>query len=185
MSKKIYRLSIALLLSASAGAAHAGVFKCTRADGKTAFQDQPCAANESSKVINIPSAAQRESSDPLMAAAIVYGVNASLEHMQSWCGGVDSATLGPIEMARQDWKRKHAALLDKTNTILQMRLSGDERARLASQMRQEGLNITRRLSAAAHEDKLQWCMTAPVTIASPQMDLLARPILTKTIMGAR
>ena len=68
MSKKIYRLSIVLLLSASAGAAHAGVFKCTRADGKTAFQDQPCAANESSKVINVPSSSQRESTDPLMAA---------------------------------------------------------------------------------------------------------------------
>lgn len=185
MSQPLFRLSAVLLFSASLGAAHAGVFKCTRADGKTAFQDQPCAANESSKVINVPSSSQRESSDPLMAAAIVYGVTASLEHMQSWCGSIDPATQGPIELARQDWKRKHAALLDKTNSILQMRLSGDERARLASQMRQEGLNITRKLSAAPYEDKLQWCMNAPVTISSPQMDLLARPILTNTIMGAR
>lgn len=185
--KPIIPCAAVLLAALVAAPASAGVFKCTRPDGKVAFQDTPCAANETSKTIATPSfqSGARESADPLMAAAITLGLAASIDQVRDWCATVDTTSVGPIAQAQADWRSRHAVLLDRTQSILRSRLSGDERSKIDARIRLEGVSIVSRLSSADRASQLAWCRNAPAGIDSPQMDLNTRPTLVKAIMSVR
>jgi len=52
MVRTVSFLAIALL----AGAAHAEVFRCTSSSGSVSYQEMPCGADETLRVVNVPSA---------------------------------------------------------------------------------------------------------------------------------
>lgn len=185
MTKRLgVRLLLSVCLLGCTSAAVAGIYKCTRADGKVAFQDQPCAANETSKTIATP-AAQQDSSDPLMAAAIVHGVASSIEQLQQWCGRIDPDSVDSISSARNEWRSRHQALLDKAQVIFRSRLNGDERSKLDSQMKIVGHAIVGKLAMAERDEQQRICLHAPLAIESAQMDLNSRRLLVRALGAGR
>lgn len=179
-----FRLLLSICLLGCTSAAVAGIYKCTRADGKVAFQDQPCAANETSRTI-ATQAAQQDSSDPLMAAAIVHGIATSIDQLQQWCGRIDPDSVYSIGPARNDWRSRHHALLDKSQGILRSRLSSEEKSKLDSQMKLVGQAVVGKLAMAEREEQLRICLHAPLAIESAEMDLNSRRLLVKALGGGR
>jgi Domain of unknown function (DUF4124) len=78
LSQTVQKICVAVAAFAAAAivsSANATMYKCTAADGKTTFGDQPCAADETVKVSEKPKAAVSEASN--RAAAMVAAEKAA------------------------------------------------------------------------------------------------------------
>jgi hypothetical protein len=67
------RLAIACALCAAASIAHAQVYKCTDAAGKTIYADTPCASG--SKPLQLPDPGKGGSTDPHVCAQLLDELN--------------------------------------------------------------------------------------------------------------
>jgi hypothetical protein len=164
-------------------AAQAQAFKCTGPDGKTAYQDRPCAsAKDKENVIATPlNKTQKDERDPVLASITVASTAYTLERMEEWCARRAPSSVAALKQARARWHERHESLISKGGAIVRSKLSQAERASLAAQSKLETDKIIASIEGAGSEYHRKWCADMPAKMTSLQMDLMARPTLVKTI----
>lgn len=174
-------LTVMLCLSS---AVHAEMFKCTGNDGKSRYQDTPCTSGkETQKVFSI--ASEKDEHDPVLASLKVFNVEYLLERIEGWCASRAPATLPSVQAARNVWRRRHEQLSAKAATIVQSKLSNEARISHANQAKAENEKYIVRLEAGGPENHRQWCEALPAKTTAPEMDLMAHPVLVKTLTTYR
>lgn len=155
----------------------AGVYKCPSAEGKSVFQDIPCAGSEAKSGEN------KTLSAPAKAAVIVLAAAARVEQMQRWCAREDYPSAVTISKARGEWTVRHAAFLDATGRLLQA-LPASQRKAVQAEARSQGENSVHKLADAPKDERLIWCRAAAARIGSPEMDLTSQPKLLDALNGS-
>ena len=179
------RCALVMCMFCLSSAVQAQMFKCTGPDGKTAYQDRPCASEkDKEKAIATPlSKTQRNESDPVLASITVASTVYTLERMEEWCARRAPSTVAALKQARARWHERHESLISKGGAIVRSKLSQDERVNLAAQSKLETDRIIASIEGAGSENHRKWCSEMPSKMTSPEMDLMARPTLVKTIMS--
>jgi len=179
------RITSALLLciGSMAPLAHAEMFRCSTPEGKTSYQDQPCALKtETQKIIRAPTAqASQDELDPVLAAVKVGSTTYMIEKMAEWCASKSPSTLSTIQEAKSLWRTRHESLIAKGSAIIKTKLSYVERLRLVDMSKLETSRIISSLEDAGSANHQRWCADLPMKMAAPELDLTRRPTLVKTL----
>lgn len=155
----------------------AGVYKCPAADGKSVFQDHPCASGDARP------AGDKPLSSPAKAALVVLATAARVEQMQRWCAREDYPSAVTISKARGEWTIRHAAFLDASSRLLQT-LPASQRKAVQAEAKSQGESSVHKLADAPKDERLIWCRAAAARIGSPEMDLTLQPKLLEALNGA-
>jgi hypothetical protein len=154
-------------------------YKCVQADGKTAFQDTPCAATATTKII--PTQESKDHSDPIKAAATVGAMDTTLSRMEQWCQQSYEPAHANIAAARTKWLERHEKLLAKAIQILTEKFSVDEIRALTVVTARENDRVLETLEKAGPAKAKEWCVAMPQRIVSPEMNLNGKLVLVATI----
>jgi hypothetical protein len=154
-------------------------YKCVQADGKIAFQDTPCAANATTKII--PTQESKDHSDPIKAAAMIEAMAETISRMEQWCQTNYSPAHTSIVEARAKWLERHEKLLTKAKQILAEKLNEDERRTLAQVSVSENDRVIASLEKAGGAKFKEWCTGIPPKTVSPEMNLNGKLVLVNTI----
>lgn len=154
-------------------------YKCVQTDGRTAFQDTPCAASATTKII--PTQESKDHSDPIKAAAAIGATAHTILRAAQWCQFNYPPAHESIVEARNRWLERHDKLITKGKQILAEKFTADERRALATiSVRETNLIITA-LEREGTEKFKAWCTGMPQKMLSPEMNLNSKLVLVNTI----
>ncbi|MGB7649801.1 MAG: DUF4124 domain-containing protein [Gallionella sp.] len=158
----------------------AQMYKCTGADGKNSYQDAPCAfAQGDQTTMNIPLSPFER--DPIAAAITVVNTGYALTRLGTLCAARSPATQAGLQKAMADWMLRHDALLSKSGLILRSKLSQQQRVDIAVQGKLSVDATINNLPSTETSTYAVMCRELPTKMFHPQMNLVARPVLVKTI----
>ncbi len=172
-----HSLAAIFLLLPSLGFAQ--YYKCVQADGKTAFQDTPCAATATTKII--PTQESKDHSDPIKAAAMIGGTAYIILRMEEWCQFAYPPAYESVVDARTKWQERHEKLTAKGKQILAEKFSEDERRALAVVSVRETDSIISALERQGGAKPKEVCTAMPQRVISPEMNLNGKLVLVATI----
>ena len=156
-------------------------YKCVEADGKTAFQDTPCAASATTKII--PTQESKDHSDPAKAAAVVGSTAYIILRMEQWCQYAYPPAHDSVVDARTKWQERHEKLLAKGKKILTEKFSDDERRALSVVSARETNLIISNLDRQGAAKFKEVCSAMPQRIISPEMNLNSKLVLVAAIQN--
>ncbi len=174
----MWRIAIAGLLFLPS-LSFAQYYKCVQADGKIAFQDTPCAASATTKII--PTQESKDHSDPIKAATMIEAMAETLLRMEQWCQSNYNPAHTSIIEARTKWLERHEKLIIKAKQILAEKFNDEERRALAQASVTENDRIIASLEEAGGTKFKEWCTGIPPKTVSPEMNLNGKLVLVNTI----
>jgi hypothetical protein len=162
----------------------ATVYKVVGPDGKVSFTDQP-PATAKSQALKVPvnqAKVGEVDRDPVTAAMLVHARQMTVESTTRFCMTFAPRTAHDVVVARDAWRLRNGALIDKKNRMLATAVSLTERSALTDKSDRDNEDFLETKRAGSPGDKLRWCQTVPASFASPDLDLSRNPTLVRTVM---
>ncbi len=97
-------------MASMAPLAHAETFKCSTPDGKSTFQDRPCALKAETQSVlkgRAGAPASADDLDPVLAAVKVGSTAYLIERMAQWCAAKAASSVPAIHQAKSSWHSRH------------------------------------------------------------------------------
>jgi Domain of unknown function (DUF4124) len=173
----------AVLLALIACGAQAQVYKIVGPDGKVTYSDKPPEAAKDAAPLNIKGAPTSDESDPLKAAVMVHAIDQTVEGFHQFCMQEEPSVAAAVAQAKEDWGRRHSALIGKARNIIQTALTPEQRYELTSTLRIAGGDVMQQLRQATKAQRTQLCKAWPQRSLSPELNLMGKLKLVDAVMN--